>query len=123
MDIELKSLESKGTWLVERRPTSTYVIPTIWVYSYKFDDEGFLKRAKARLCVQGNKQVLTHAKTRAATLASRSFRTLMALTAAFGLDMKQVDAINAFVNSLLDEKIYVEMPPGLSKPGYVLQLI
>ena len=73
MDIELKSLESKGTWLVERRPTSTYVIPTIWVYSYKFDDEGFLKRAKARLCVQGNKQVLTHAETRAATLASCSF--------------------------------------------------
>ena len=47
----------------------------------------------------------------------------MALTAAFRLDMKQFDTINAFVNSLLDEEIYVEMPPGRSKPGYVLQLI
>ena len=67
--------------------------------AYKFDDEGFLKKVKARLCVQGNKQVLTHAETRAATLAARYFRTLMALAAAFGLDMKQFDAINAFVNS------------------------
>ena len=86
------------------------MISTIWVYSYKFDDEGFLKRAKACLCVQDNKQMLTHAKTRAAILASRFFQTLMTLTAAFGLDMKQFDVINAFVNSLLDEEIYVEMP-------------
>ena len=93
------------------------------MYLYKFDDEGFLKRAEACLCVQGNKQMLTHAETRAATLASCFFQTLMALTAAFGLDMKQFDTINAFVNSLLDEEIYVEMPPGRSKPGYVLQLI
>ena len=73
MEIKLRTLESKGTWRAECRPANTYVIPTIWVYSYKFDDKGFLKKVKACLCVQGNKQVLTHAKTRAATLASRSF--------------------------------------------------
>ena len=123
MDLELKSLESKGTWLTEPRPLDVFVIPTIWVYTYKFDEEGFLKRAKARLCVQGNKQVLTHAETRAATLASRCFRTLMAITAAFGLDMKQFDALNAFVNSLLDEVVYVELPPGRTKPGFVLRLL
>jgi len=112
MELELKTLESKGTWTKAQRPHDAYVIPTIWVYAYKFDDEGFVKKVKARLCVQGNKQVLTHAETRAATLAARCFRTLMALTAAFGLDMKQFDAINAFVNSRLDEVVYVEMPPG-----------
>ena len=73
MEIELNTLESKGTWLTEPRPLDVFVIPTIWVYTYKFDEEGFLKRAKARLCVQGNKQVLTHAETRAATLASCCF--------------------------------------------------
>ena len=112
MELELRTLESKGTWSVEKRPQDLFVIPTIWVYKYKFDDEGFLKRAKARLCVQGNKQILTHAETRAATLASRCFQTLMALTAAFGLDMKHFNALNAFVNSLLDELVYVEVPPG-----------
>jgi len=73
--------------------------------------------------MQGNKQVLTHADTRAATLAARCFQTLMAHTAAFGLDMKQFDAINAFVNCRLDEVVYVETPPGRSQPGYALQLL
>ena len=36
----------------------------------------------------------------------------MVLVAAFGLDMRQFDAINAFVNSKLDEVVYVESPPG-----------
>ena len=116
MELELRTLESKGTWSVVQRPQDLFVIPTIWVYKYKFEDKGFLKQAKARLCVQGNKQILTHAETRAATLASRCFRTLMALTAAFGLDMKQFDALNAFVNSLLDELVYIEAPPGRLRP-------
>lgn len=73
MELELSTLESKGTWSIEWRPANIFVIPTIWVYSYKFDDDGFLKRAKAHLCVQGNKQVMTHVETRAATLASQCF--------------------------------------------------
>ena len=67
--------------------------------------------------------MLTHAEARAAILATRCFQTLMALAAAFGLDMKQFDAINAFINSQLDEVVYVEMPPGQSKLGYALQLL
>lgn len=124
MDIEERSLVDKNTWTITDRPDNAHVIPTIWVFTYKFDDEGFLKRAKARLCVQGNKQIMTHAETRAATLAARCFRTLMSLVAAFGLEMQQFDAINAFVNSLLDEIVYVEIPPGRSNPdGKVLRLL
>ena len=47
MELELKTLESKGTWTKVQRPHDAYVIPTIWVYAYKFDDEGFLKKVKA----------------------------------------------------------------------------
>ena len=36
----------------------------------------------------------------------------MALTAAFGLEIKQYDALNAFVNSLIDEVVYMVPPPG-----------
>ena len=73
MELELSTLESKGTWKVEPRLKNAFIIPTIWVYSYKFDDDGFLKRAKAHLCVQGNKQIMTYEETRAATLASHCF--------------------------------------------------
>lgn len=123
MDKEIADLDAKGTWVEVDCPNDTYIIPTIWVFTYKFDDEGLLKRAKARLCVLGNKQVLTMAETRAATLAARSFRTLMALVAAFGLEILQYDAINAFVNSLLDEIVYVTQPPGRQKKGKALRLV
>ena len=119
MELELSTLESKGTWSVDHCPEDVFVIPTIWVYTYKCDDDGYLKRVKARLCVQGNKQVMTHEETRAATLASRCFRVLMALTAAFGLEIKQYDALNAFVNSLIDEVVYVAPPPGRMRGVYM----
>ena len=48
----------------------------------------------------------------AATLTARSFRFLMALTAKFDLETQQLDAVNAFTNSTLDEEIYVDWPPG-----------
>lgn len=123
MEKELADLEAKGTWVEVDTPDNTYVIPTIWVFSYKFDNGGFLKRAKARLCILGNKQILTIAETRAATLAARSFRTLMAIVAAFGLEMRQFDAINAFVNSELDEVVYVTQPPGHQQKGKALRLV
>ena len=68
-------------------PADAFIILLIWILSYKFDDQGYLRRAKARLCVQGNKQVMTHEETRAATLAACCFRMLMALVAAFGLNI------------------------------------
>ena len=36
----------------------------------------------------------------------------MALTAKFDLETQQLDAVNAFTNSTLDEEIYVDWPPG-----------
>ena len=36
----------------------------------------------------------------------------MALTAKFDLETRQLDAVNAFTNSDLDEEVYVDWPPG-----------
>ena len=73
MELELSTLESKGTWKVEPQPKNAFIILTIWVYTYKFNDKGYLKKAKAHLYVQDNKQIMTHEETRAATLASCCF--------------------------------------------------
>jgi hypothetical protein len=65
---------------------------------------------------------MTREDKAAATLAARTFRTLMAIAAAFDLEIKQYDALNAFVNSELDEIVYIEFPEGFCEPGYVLIL-
>jgi hypothetical protein len=94
-----------------------------WVFKYKFDKHGFLQKFKARLCVRGDLQPYSHKETYAATLAGRSFRVLMAITAKFDLENRQLDAINAFTNSYLDEDIHIKFPDGYERHGWILKLI
>jgi hypothetical protein len=98
------------------------ILPLIWVFTYKFDTDGFLIKFKARLCVRGDLQELTHQDTYAATLAARTFRILMAITAAFDLEVRQYDAVNAFTNSVLDEVVYCKCPEGFEQAGMCLLL-
>jgi hypothetical protein len=65
---------------------------------------------------------MTREDTAAITLAARTFCTLMAIAAAFDLDIRQIDALNAFVNSEIDEEVYTWMADGFSESGYVYQL-
>lgn len=98
------------------------VLSSMWVFVYKTDKHGFLQKCKARLVVCGNQQARGDLPTRATTLASTAFRTLMAVTAKFDLETTQMDAVNAFVHCDLDEVVYMRMPPGYAKPGKVLRL-
>ena len=45
---------------------------------------------------------------RATTLASTTFRTLIAITAKFNLKTTQIDTVNAFVYCNLDEVVYIK---------------
>ena len=76
-----------------------------WVFKYKFDDQKYLIKYKTRLCAKRNLQH-TEQNTFAVTLAIRIFRTLMIIVAAFDLETKQYDVINAFINSEIDESTY-----------------
>jgi len=74
----------------------------MWVFIYKTDKHGFLVKCKARLVVCGNQQKLGDLPTRATTLAGNTLRTLLAISAKFDLELKQVDVVNAFVNCDLE---------------------
>lgn len=98
------------------------VLDCMWVYVYKFDKHGRFLKCKSRLVVRGDQQARSPHNTYAATLAGRSFRTLIALAARFDLELVQYDAVNAFVNAKLDEEIYMKMPPGHRRQGTILRL-
>jgi hypothetical protein len=51
-------------------------------------------------------------ETYAATLAACSFRILMAIIAYFDLELKQYDAVNAFIYAPLDKEVFIRMPPS-----------
>ena len=98
------------------------ILGCMWVFKYKLNKHGDLQKCKARLVVCGNQQAAGDLPTRATTLASATFRTLMAMTAKFDLETHQLDAVNAFVNCDLDEVVYMRPPPGFTRPGKVLLL-
>ena len=98
------------------------ILGCMWVFVYKTDKHGFLQKTKARLVVWGHQQAYNGLPTRATTLASTTFRTLMAITAKFDLETQQMDAVNAFVHCDLDETVFMKMPPGFEKKGRVLRL-
>jgi hypothetical protein len=61
-------------------------------------------------------------KTYATTLAGKSFRTLIAITARFRLQMLQFDVINAFVHAKLDRLIFIKMLSGHAQRNKILLL-
>jgi hypothetical protein len=75
------------------------------IFKYKFDEDDYLIKYKARLVIRDNMQQINQ-NTYAATLIARIFRVLMILIAAFDLETRQYDAVNAFANSSINELIY-----------------
>ena len=81
------------------------------MFVYKTDKHGYLQKCKAQLVVCGNQQARGDLPTRADTLAGTTFRAMMAITAQFDLETRQLDAVNAFVNCRLDEVVFMRHPP------------
>ena len=85
---EFEYLQSRGTFkLLPRTAAHSEILPLVWVFKYKLDNDGYLLKHKARLCVRGDLQK-TEQDTVVATLAIRVFRALMAITASFKLTAK-----------------------------------
>jgi hypothetical protein len=120
---EYQDLDRRQTFQYVSRTKASKVIPLTWVFTYKFDTDGFLVKFKARMCVRGDLQDQPDQDTYAATLAARTFRTLIAIAAAFGLEMRHYDAINAFTNSTLDETVYYKCLEGFERPEQCLLLL
>jgi hypothetical protein len=121
--LEYDTLLKLNTFRTVPFPEDAQVIPVMWTFVYKFDTDGFLVKFKARMCARGDIQKMTLADTYASTLASKTFRALMAITSVFRLVAKQWDVVNAFCQATLDEVVYVQCPPGYSHPGHCLLLL
>jgi hypothetical protein len=53
-NLEYTNLTRQGTFeTVSEDSAKGFVIPTKWVFTYKFDEEGYLVKYKARIVVRG----------------------------------------------------------------------
>jgi len=125
MQRELSDVKRKDTYRTiawkDFNAQDNEVLPIIWVFKYKPDDEGYLRKYKARVCVRGDLQA-TAEDTYAATLAARVFRALMAIAAYFNLEIRQYDAVNAFINAPLETPVYCYPPEGFADSDHLWEL-
>jgi hypothetical protein len=87
--VEIEQLLKIGVWnVVPQSSIKGKLIPLKWVFTYKFDQDGYLIKYKARIVVQGDLQPKGSLdSTYAATLAAKSFRALMAFAAEHDLEI------------------------------------
>ena len=122
---EYRGLELKGTfeYITKNDPqvqnSNQKPLPLMWTFVYKFDENGFLNKFKVRLVAHGDLQS-TEEDTYAATLAAQIFHAVTAITAAFDLEMRQFDAINAFANANLPTLLLCPCTEGYEQVGFLL---
>jgi len=95
-------------------PPGKQALDLLWVIKKKVDANGNIARYKARLCVQGSRQLegIDYNETFAPVVSFVSLRVLLALTAFHDWECIHLDVDYAFLKGNLGEEIYVRQPQG-----------
>lgn len=125
---EWDCLIKNGTWIEVQEselPPGTPVLSGKWVFKLKRNVNGEVIRYKARWVVRGFEQQygINYDQTFAAVIKPMAFRVLFAIAAFKNLNIDQMNVETAFLYSLIDKVMYVQLPPGYKKPGVVCKLL
>ena len=92
------------------------------MFIYKTNKYNRLTKYKVRLIIRKDQQHEYNLFTKTITLVITSFRILLTLIVKFDLEIFQINAVNVFVYTDLDELVYIKNPPGFPAPKTVLKL-
>ena len=127
---EMDSIKKRKTWIEvpeeEAKQAGREPLGNKWVYKIKRNVDHSVERYKARLTVQGFKQIygLDYEEVFSAVAQLKSFRLLLALSLVFNWKVTQVDIKCAFLHGDLKETVYMKHPDGYpGTPGTVLKLV
>ena len=114
MKEEIEKIEKNKTWTLVSRLADKNVIGTKWVFRKELDENGEIKRNKARLVFKGYAQEegLDYGETFAPVARMEGVRTLLAYAAYKGFKVYQMDVKSTFLNGILEEEVYIDQPEG-----------
>lgn len=116
---EIDSLQQHNTWTLTELPPGHRVLSARWVYRAKPEINPSRTRLKARLVARGIEQRsgIDFNDTFAPVVKWSTIRLIIALAAAHGWPITQMDVVTAFLNGTLKELVYMVQPPGFEVPG------
>ncbi len=119
MKSEIAELKGLDAWRLVPRTTGARVLPGLWRFKVKKDENGNVTRYKARWCVDGSRGDYTWSPEQIYSPVAElsTVRMLFATAAAVGQPVLQADVPNAYLNAEVNEEIYVKQPYGLEEPG------
>jgi len=117
MDEEIKVIDHNNTWELTKLPKGSQLIGVMWVFKKKMNTQGDIERYKARLIVIGYKQKegINYDEVFAPVVRMETIQLHISQAAQFKWSIFQIDVKSAFLNGVLEEKVYIEQPPEYMK--------
>jgi hypothetical protein len=125
-DEEIAATTKMETFELCDLPPGFKLLNPLWVHVATQDQNGIVVRKKAHLVVGGNAQVkgIDHGEVFAHVLRSDTLRILFGLTAIHDWDIHGLDVKSAFLNSKVEEELYMRQIPGYKDgTNQVLQIV
>jgi hypothetical protein len=99
---------------VVRRPEGKKVVGLKWVYKVKHAADGIMDKYKACFVAKGfsHREGVEYEETFALVARYSSIMIVISLIVEMGYRVHQMDVKTAFLNGVVEEEVYVELPEG-----------
>jgi hypothetical protein len=124
---EYSAFLKNSTWQLVPATAASNVIDYRWVFKVKRNADGSLDRYKAQLVTKGFKQHygIDYEDTFSPVVKPVTICLVLSIAVSCNWTLRQLDVHNAFLHGILEEDVYMKLPPGFydsSHPDYVCKL-
>lgn len=119
MDAEIEAIKKNETWVLTDLPPGEKTIGVKWIYKTKLNENGEIDKHKARLVAKGYMQEygVDYAEVFAPVARLDTVRLVISLAAQNSWPIYQLDVKSAFLHIELNEKVFIDQPPGYVQKG------
>jgi Reverse transcriptase (RNA-dependent DNA polymerase) len=117
---ELDSLCTKGTWDLSTLPKGRKAISCWWVFAVKYTGSGEVEKFKTQLVARGflQQKSIDYEQVYAFVARMTSLRVILTVATHKGLIVEQLDVKSAYLNGLVDTKVYMHQPLEFLDPHF-----
>jgi transposase InsO family protein len=118
-DVEHRAFIESDVFSVVDQPPNRRILGTRHVFRVKVNSSGQVAKYKTRVVVQGFAQQygIDYDEVYAPVAKFATLRVILAIAAALDYEIHQMDVCTAFLNGVLQEDVYVKIPPGFEHHG------